>query len=1098
MRRISVSKATVALAWFVLCATAAFSQVTTADLIGTVEDTTGAAVPGASVTVTSLETHESKTAQTGTSGDYNFTLLKPGNYAVNITMTGFKTFQVGSVALAAGDRARVNGALELGAVTETVNVEARAAALQADSSSLVNGISEKAVQDLPLNGRNFVNLAQLTVGANEGPPNGLTSGNRPGDRRPSVSISVNGQSDVVNNILIDGLDDLERVIGTIGVRPSIDAIAEVRLQTNSYTAEVGRTAGSVINIITKAGTDKLHGTAYEFFRNDVLNAYPFEFGAQNRKPELRQNQFGGSVGGPLFAKNTFFFGDYEGLRLVQGQLPLTITVPTLYEHNHPGDFTDIGGTVTASPDPVGLAYLSVLPVPNVGTNQYVGSLNRIQNVSTADFRVDRNFGPKDFAFGRVSYNNIYTKTPGAFPQATFAGVPVAPCGGASAPYCGPAQDNAFNALITHDHTFNEKTVLELKGGYLHVFLNTNPDNVGTNPNTAAGQPNINVDSLTSALALVSVTGATSIGGGGVFTPVVDKDNTYQLAGSISRQQGRQSIKAGMSVIYRRFQNRQSNGSEGSWSFASYQTLAQGIFTSVTRSTQLNSPHYRSWEWAPYMQDDWHVSDKVTLNLGLRWELFTPFTEVANGISNFNPTTGVIVVAGQNGVSKTAGVQTFYKDFSPRIGFAYSATTTTVIRGGFGLSFFPNNTASTAALQNIPFIAAFGPCSSTTCAAPYQRLAAGLPLPVAQNPATPSGSIASSVDPHFLPSYVEQTNLTAQHDFRGNVFTASYVGMFGRHVRENVPDINAAPPNNSATPNTLRPYYATVPNLTQITQVRTSFASSYNALQLSFERRTKSGLTVGGNYTLAHGLDDASGNSGTQGAGDGVGEIPSLESTLDYGNSDLDIRNRIVFTTNYDLPFGKNSSGFAAAAKKGWSVNVLNVWSTGQPFTVTNSTNVSNTRPGVANSDRPNVIGSPQISSPGFNQFFNTAAFQRQAQGTLGVLFAPTNTIPALNPLVGPYLERRNQLYGPHQRHLDASVFKTVGLTEKLSLQLRAEMFNVANLTNFAVPNNSFTTAAPTATQTVAPVNTNPNFGKLVSTVPSYNPRLVQFAAKLIF
>jgi hypothetical protein len=448
----SVWKAMLALACMIFCATTAFSQVTTADIIGTVQDATGAAVRGANITITSLDTDESKTAQTGNSGDYLFTLLKPGNYSIKITMTGFKTFQVASVAVMAGDRARVNGSLELGSVAETVNVDSRVAALQTDSSALINGISEKAVQNLPLSGRNFINLAQLTVGANEGPPNGLTSGNRPGDRRPSVSISVNGQSDVVNNILIDGLDDLERVIGTIGVRPSVEAISEVRLQTNSYSAEVGRTAGSVINIITKAGGDHYHGTAYEFFRNDILNAYPYEFGAHNSKPELRQNQFGGSLGGPLFNKNTFFFGDYEGLRLVQGQLPLTITVPTLYEHNHPGDFTDTGGPLLTATDPVGLDYLSILPVPNVGTNQYVGSLNRIQNISTADFRIDRNFGTRNFMFGRASYNNIFTQTPGAFPIATFAGVPVAPCGGASSPYCGPAQDNAFESLLAKQQT----------------------------------------------------------------------------------------------------------------------------------------------------------------------------------------------------------------------------------------------------------------------------------------------------------------------------------------------------------------------------------------------------------------------------------------------------------------------------------------------------------------------------------------------------------------------------------------------------------------------------------------------------------------------
>jgi hypothetical protein len=316
-------------------------------------------------------------------------------------------------------------------------------------------------------------------------------------------------------------------------------------------------------------------------------------------------------------------------------------------------------------------------------------------------------------------------------------------------------------------------------------------------------------------------------------------------------------------------------------------------------------------------------------------------------------------------------------------------------------------------------------------------------------------------------------------------------MIGRHIREQFADFDAAPPNTSASPNTLRPYYATLPKITAIGFLKSGASSNYNALQISLDRRTHKGLTIGANYTYARGLDNAPGNSNAQGSGDGFGAIPSQATRLDYGNSDLDLRHRIVFTGDYALPFGNNAHGAAALAVKGWQINILQVWSTGETFTVTNGTNVSNTRPGTANSDRPNMIGKPALSTPGVHEFFNTAVFQRQAAGTLG---QPIGYVPGLvNPTVGSDYERRNQLYGPHQRHLDASIFKTFPIHEQMNLQFRAEAFNVANVTNFAIPNNSFVTSAAAPT-----TQTNPNFGKLTSTILGYNPRTFQFALKLQF
>ena len=262
----------------------AHAQATTGDVVGTVVDSTGSAIPGATVELTNLDTHEKRTVVTGDSGQYTFTLLKPNRYSLAISRSGFKKSTINTFSLAAGDRAREDSTLQVGAEDQTVQVEAQAPVLQSDSSVLAATITNEATQDLPLNGRNYINLVQVVPGATEGLNNGLASGNRPDDRRQTSSVSINGQADVINNQLIDGMDNNERVIGSIGVRPSVESIQEVNVQTNTFTAEVGRSAGAIINVITKSGTNGFHGSAYEFFRNTVLDANPYKFGAVIPKP----------------------------------------------------------------------------------------------------------------------------------------------------------------------------------------------------------------------------------------------------------------------------------------------------------------------------------------------------------------------------------------------------------------------------------------------------------------------------------------------------------------------------------------------------------------------------------------------------------------------------------------------------------------------------------------------------------------------------------------------------------------------------------------------------------------------------------------------
>src|SRR5438270_824583 len=434
------------------------AQNTTADVVGTVSDVSGAVIPNAKIELTNIDTHETRIVTSGSDGEYTFTLLKPSRYSLTVTAQGFKTFRIESFSLSAGDRAREDPNLSVGATGETITVEGTTPALRTDSGALITTVTEKATQELPLNGRNFINLVQVTPGATEGLNNGLASGNRPDDRRQTSSVSINGQADMMNNQTIDGIDNNERVIGSIGVRPSVDAIQEVSVQTNVFTAEVGRAAGAIVNVITKSGTNQFHGTAYEFFRNDKLNANPFKFGANIPKPKYRQNQFGGSLGGPIFKNKTFFFADYEGLNIIRNQNPTTTTVPTLFERQNLGNFTDNPAINTVIPstqfDKIGQQYFNLFPLPTSGalSGNYVGARSDSQFYKTADGRVDHRFNNGDLFYLRYTYNSVDTKIGTLFPAVNTSAGTIEPGGNLSS-YPGPAVTRAHQAHLNYIHAF---------------------------------------------------------------------------------------------------------------------------------------------------------------------------------------------------------------------------------------------------------------------------------------------------------------------------------------------------------------------------------------------------------------------------------------------------------------------------------------------------------------------------------------------------------------------------------------------------------------------------------------------------------------------
>lgn len=1042
------------LLFFLAMTVAGRSQGNTADLLGTVTDATGALVQNASVTATNLNTHEMRQAPSNVSGEYVISLLPAGRYSITVSSSGFKKFVQSDITLSGGDRRRANIILTLGESSQSVEVNTPPPSLDTDSSSMSTVVTEKQVQELPLNGRNFVQLAQLAAGANEGTPAALSNGNRPDDRRQTSAVAANGQSDALNQEFVDGVDNNEGTIGTIGVRPSLDAIAEFRVITNLYPAEAGKTPGAYINIITKSGTNQVHGSAYEFIRNDAVDARNF-FAQAGRAPEYRQNQFGGSIGGPILHDRTFFFGDYEGLRIVQGTTVSNV-VPTLYEEQHPGDLSDQGGPVIANPNPIAVQFFSLYPAPNVGKTTYVASPNVIQNSNLFDARIDHSFSARNLLFARYSYNKVVTTTPGAFPAVN--GVE----GGGSVSYPGSAVQPAQQGLANYTHIFSPTLALELKAGYLRVNNQSLPLNYGSNAGLKFGIANSNFNLFTSALPNVSITGLAPLGDSS-FIPLVDLTNMFQYSGSLTQSKGSHLLKYGIVLIRRQIENQQNTSGSGSYSFSAQttpKTLAltnffTGNVSSVSRIAQLAPRYLRMWEPSFYVQDDWRAKQNLTLNLGLRYDIITPVKDAHGRISNFNPSTLSLVIPGVNGGSDTAGINTDYHSLAPRFGFSYTPLPKTVVRGGFGLVFFRDNTGPSVPFADPPFVTTYSPPAYST------SFSTPLPLPVAGSTTNLNGAIRG-MDLHYRNSYIEQMNLTIEQSIGGTVFTLGYVGELGRHLRI-TPDLDLAAPNaagggNSALIQAQRPYFAALPAVTSLPLIVSQGFSNYQGLQATAVRRLSNGITGQATYTYSHDISDTVGYS--QG-GLYTSVVPLQTAQLETGNSDFDLRHRFTLMLNYALPFGQSATGYRKALIGGWQFNAIDVWETGFPFSVTNATAVSGTGGG---GERPNQLHNPNNVDHSISKWFDTTAFQTQAIGTIGSA-------------------GRDTVYGPHYRHFDASIFKDFAVGERFKLQTRIESFNLTNTPNFSAPGSALGTST---------------YGVVTSTRTGSTPRQLQAAVRLTF
>lgn len=1125
----------------------ATAQVTTADIVGTATDPSGAAVVNGNATATNIATGTEQKIALGSEGSFTFTLLQVGSYKVTVQAPGFKSYAT-TVTLAAGDRAHINATMSLGATAETITVESTTPALKTDDSTIGTLITSEATQDLPLNGRNVTNLVTLAAGVTGGLSNAMNSGTRPDDRRMSSSFAANGQSDEINNNMIDGMDNNERFIGSVGVRPSIDAIEEVKVLTNLYTAEVSRSGGGVVDLITKSGSNAFHGTLYEFLRNDKFDAKDY-FATVGPKPELRQNQFGGSIGGPIIKDKAFFFFDVEDFRLVKGVTALS-TVPTAYEEQHPGDFTDLGTGCTNlttqagwAPGQIGLNYLKLYPAPNLnvtpsGTNctppinNYNFTGGQTQFIKTYDAKVDYRFSPRDSMFARYTYNDTNVFIPSTFPEVNGVNPGAGVWGGAGSGFAGPAADVEHSAALDYNHLLTNSLILDLKAQYMRLNNNSGPVNQGKAVSTAFGFPcngtscvNLPNDVPSSGLMAITFnTDGYSPLGDAAYVPLLDQNNTFQYAGSLSWVKGPHTVKMGGSIIRRQVSEGQSPYPRGFMQDNGDLTttpdhpgnpiadMLSDYASQVQRAYTIVIADFRSWEMGFYAQDDFRLKPNITLNLGARYDVYTPFTSPNYGFDNFNPTLGLVYGPGLPGAQQsnsTAGVQTDWSDLAPRLGVAWTARPGLVVRGGFGITFFPENQASGAFLRNAPYSFSFS-CGATAitnagvCQGPYAYTAngstlggyymdGGLPRPVlnmalATNPANYAGTTIQATDFDYKNAYLEQYSLNIEKDIRGNVITLAYVGNHGGRLVTDSINANQLP-FPAADGGTFPFANFTIPgagpngtslsylNGVNIAARKSVLKSLYNAGQISVERRMHDGLAANVNYTWAHNLTNAedidegqaTGNCyGTCHMDDGQGNPVNVNSfyQYDYGNADIDTRQRLALTMSYDLPFGKTLTGPAAYAIKGWSTNAIYYAQTGNPLTV-NNTDGSLSEIGLG-SDRPNQVKAPMSTSNGFHRsvqkgWWDPSTLAKQAPGLLGN-------------------EMRNQYYGPGTQALGFSLFKEFPIWERVNLQFRSEFFNMLNTPTFSNPGT----------------NLQSGFGTINSTPTAASPRQIQFALKLIF
>ncbi len=1076
------------------------AQTTSGSIVGTVTDTSGAIVPGASVTITNVDTGSTTKTTTDSSGNYVVTPLPVGHYSVTVEAQGFKKSVSGGITLNVQDRIGVNVVLEVGQITETVEVVGAAPALQTDTSYLGQVVESQKIVDLPLNGRFFTRLAVLTAG---------TLPTAPGARDERTGgFSANGVRPYQNNYLLDGIDnnslseDLTNEASFV-YGPSPDAISEFKVQTNSMSAEFGRSGGAVMNVTIKSGTNGFHGSVFEFLRNSKLDAKNFFDPATGPTPPFKQNQFGAAVGGPVelpgySGKNrTFFFTDYQGTRIRTAHTFLATLAPVPWRT---GNFTGFNKVLdpdthqafpnnqipTSRFDPASLKLIALMPSPSVPgsvsasgvANNYLSNPVEPNNTDQGDVRIDHRVSDKDSLFARFSMSDQTLTPPAAIPPPLSA----------AAFSSGDWTNNTRTAVFSETHIFSPRVISEFRAGYTRLRTERLQFNSGENLSATIGIPGIPFTDGNGGLPRFGVSGLTNFGSA-TYQPTREFENVYHFIETVTVIKGRHTMKFGaewkpivnFSILQPptprgrlnfngNFTRDSADRNNTGMAFADF---ALGRVNSAQLSSFINDT-FQQPGYFFYAQDDIKLTSKLTLNIGLRYEFISMPTERRDAEASYNIATGALDIANgrkdalpasffpQIPVNRNAPRQLVPQDrnnFGPRVGFAYQLTKKTVIRSGFGI-FYSSYEAGPLSIpnpgNNPPFyVESSWPAVSFSTPNPVvNQLSKGLPLNAFSDPAAPA---LFSLDPNFRNPYVQHWNFGIQQNLGFNtVWEVSYAGSAGKKLYEFRNANQARPtvdPDADVDPRRPRPFLGN-----DLTYWCSCGSSTYHSLQTKVEKRFSNNFSFLGAYTFGKSIDEQS--QASLGFNNSTSVRSEYNYRLEKSRSDYDQAQRFVVSYSYDMPFGRNLKGVAKVLGDGWQFVGIHSFTTGTANTIHARTDFSN----AGGDARPNaVVGVPITPSGGQNRahWFNPAAFTNPVDGQFGN--------------VG-----RNTLSGPGNIAIDFSIFKNFSVTERAKIQFRSEFFNMINHPNF----NGLSTTYD---------GTNP--GELTTAGTS---RQIQFALKFLF
>jgi len=1118
---------------------------TTGRIAGTVKDPNGAIIVAAEVTVKSHATSEERKVTTDTEGNYAVPLLSPGMYRVRVAADGFNSALFDSVRVVITETTTVNAELAVAGINvEPVTVRG-APLVRTDGPQLGRVVDSRAVAELPLATRNFLQILALSPGTFVDLPDNTALG------RNSQSVSVNGARTTQNNFEINGIDANRldnNSAGAVAV-PAPETIQEFKVQTSLYDATFGRGAGGSVQAVTRGGSNEFHGAAYEYFRDDALNANnPFLKAAGVQRPTLNRNVFGGLLGGPVKTDRAFFFASYQGTRERNGASDSSLTSSILIARGLTDDRSQQtllatfrprfpSGLPATSIHPTALALLNIklpggqflIPTPQAD-GRYSRSAISTYREDQFNANVDYRAGAKDWLAVKFFFSNA--------PQ--FAALPN---GGANVPGFGADGKNDNRLFsVQNIHTFGARTVNEARVGYSVVRT----DSFGRQPvkDSDVGIRRANAGAYP-GLGLIRIGSALAIGNAGTFVDLKFDNSATTLVDILSITRGRHSVRTGGGIISYRTNLASNNNRRGQITLQSFNNFLIGLATSSQNGEGINTRSLRAADYSLFLQDDWKLSQKLTLNLGLRYELDLPPYETRGALATFDPAlyqprmevdasgnpvgppVGGFVQAGNvipqydladvPNVGKRVLTSVDPNNFGPRVGFAYSPFDSgrLTLRGGYGIFYSRPSAIHINNTINAPptYVIRRSPAGALVrLEDPF------VPLPSQdQFPAFVPGVLLSSstFDRRLRTAYFHQSNASLQYALSQDLLLeVAYVGTRGHNLFRNVrinqarlastqqPIVNAVTgqviTTNTPTNATLRAPYQGADNA-GFQQFQYTAESAYNSLQMSLTRRLSKGLQLLASYTYAKSLDNASGQEGldtTTILGD------QFDKRANRGVSDFDRTHRFVLSYLWDLtgPAFARRSTAGRLLLSGWQVAGIITAMSGQPFDIVDSAagsfyfgaNSALSRPSWA----PGATRSTAMNNVPAGYFVNPFAFVRPVVLTGQVI--PSSNEAAIAGATGTDIGNveRNVLRGPGQNNIDFSIIKSFPITESKNVEFRAEFFNLFNHVNFANPISNFN-AVPLINGNTGQIIGDPgDFGRITST--SNNPRLIQFAVKLNF